>query len=150
MGEEARNKELSLAKEALAKIQREMGQANEKMSHLEEKFKHVETERDSLKKKVKETEIKVEVLNKKHTEDTNKEQVVKELETALEGALVEREQILEACEKEIENERNIAIELEQKLMEDFEWKLREVEGEYRTKIKTLEENIDSKIRQTDR
>ena len=148
--EEARNKELSLAKEALAKIQREMGQANEKMSHLEEKFKHVETERDTLKKKVKETEIKVEVLNKKHTEDTNKEQVVKELETALEGALVEREQILEACEKEIENERNIAIELEQKLMEDFEWKLREVEGEYRTKIKTLEESIDSKIRQTER
>ena len=148
--EETRNKELSFAKEALAKIQREMGQANEKMSHLEEKFKHVETERDTLKKKVKETEIKVEVLNKKHNEDANKEEVVKELETALEGALVEREQILEACEKEIENERNIAIELEQKLMEDFEWKLREVEGEYRTKIKTLEESIDSKIRQTER
>ena len=148
--EEARHKELSFAREALAKIQREMGQANEKMSSLEDKFKHVETERDTLKKKVKETEIKVEVLNKKHNEDADKEQVVKELETALEGALVEREQILEACEKEIENERNIAIELEQKLMEDFEWKLREVEGEYRTKIKTLEENIDSKIRQTER
>ena len=148
--EESRDKELSETREALARSQREMGQANEKMSHLEDKFKNVETERDTLKKKMKETEIKIDVLNKKHKEDSNKDQHVKELETALEEALVEREQILEAAEKEIENERNIAIELEQKLMEDFEWKLREVEGEYRTKIKTLEESINSKIHQTER
>ena len=148
--EETTNKELHSTREALAKLQREMGQANEKMSHLEDKYKNVETERDTLKKKVKETEIKIEVLNKKHKEDTDKSQHVTELESALEEALVEREQILEAAEKEIENERNIAIELEQKLMEDFEWKLREVEGEYRTKIKTLEESINSKIHQTER
>merc|ERR1711872_758859 len=135
----------SQTREALAKIQREMGQANEKFAHLDEKFKNVENERDGLKKKVKETEIKIEVLNKKQTEAQTKDQHVKELESALEEALVEREQILEACEKEIEHERNIAIELEQKMMEDFEWKLREVEGEYRTKIKTLEESISSKI-----
>ena len=81
---------------------------------------------------------------------------------------MEREQILLACEKEIEQEskilyykiispifpcltfldeqeRNIAIELEQKMMEDFEWKLREVEGGYKTKIKTLEEGLESKV-----
>jgi len=148
--EAGRDKELSQTREALAKIQREMGQANEKFSHLDEKFKSVENERDGLKKKVKETEIKIEVLNKKQTEAQTKDQHVKELESALEEALVEREQILEACEKEIEHERNIAIELEQKMMEDFEWKLREVEGGYRTKIKSLEETIESKIRQTER
>jgi len=148
--EEERDKELSQTREALAKIQRDMGQANEKFSHLDEKFKNVEGERDSLKKKVKETEIKIEVLNKKQTEAQTKDQHVKELECALEEALVEREQILEACEKEIEHERNIAIELEQKMMEDFEWKLREVEGGYRTKIKSLEESIESKVRQTER
>merc|ERR1711915_687248 len=129
---------------------RKHAQANEKFSHLDEKFKSVENERDGLKKKVKETEIKIEVLNKKQTEAQTKDQHVKELESALEEALVEREQILEACEKEIEHERNIAIELEQKMMEDFEWKLREVEGGYRTKIKSLEETIESKIRQTER
>ena len=82
---------------------------------------------------------------------------------------MEREQILLACEKEIEQERNIlsyhqiiislscltflnvqerniAIELEQKMMEDFEWKLREVEGGYKTKIKTLEEGLESKVK----
>merc|ERR1719435_120381 len=122
-----------------------MGQANEKFAHLDDKFKSVESERDGLKKKVKDTEIKIEVLNKKQTENSTKDQHVKELEAALEEALVEREQILEACEKEIEQERNIAIELEQKMMEDFEWKLREVEGGYKTKIKTLEEGLESKI-----
>ena len=131
-------------------MQREMGQANEKFSILEERFKNVETERDGLKKKVKETDIKIEVLNKNQKENSTKETHVKELESALEEALVEREQILEACEKEIEHERNIAIELEQKMMEDFEWKLREVEGGYRTKIKTLEDSIDTKVRSTER
>jgi len=148
--EEGRDKELSQTREALAKIQRDMGQANEKFAHLDDKFKNVETERDGLKKKVKDTEIKIEVLNKKQTEATTKDQHVKELESALEEALVEREQILEACGKEIDHERNIAIELEQKMMEDFEWKLREVEGGYKTKIKSLEESVESKIRQTER
>jgi len=148
--EGGRDKELSQTREALAKIQRDMGQANEKFGNLDDKFKSVENERDGLKKKVKETEIKIEVLNKKQTEETTRDQHVKELESALEEALVEREQILEACEKEIEHERNIAIELEQKMMEDFEWKLREVEGDYKTKIKTLEESVESQIRQTER
>ena len=31
------------------------------------------------------------------------------------------------------------------MMEDFEWKLREVEGGYKTKIKTLEEGLESKV-----
>merc|ERR1712106_666333 len=99
--EEGRDKELSQTREALAKIQRDMGQANEKFAHLDDKFKNVETERDGLKKKVKDTEIKIEVLNKKQTEATTKDQHVKELESALEEALVEREQILEACGKEL-------------------------------------------------
>eukprot|EP00092_Neocalanus_flemingeri_P012882 GFUD01013878.1.p1 GENE.GFUD01013878.1~~GFUD01013878.1.p1 ORF type:complete len:1023 (+),score=360.95 GFUD01013878.1:130-3198(+) len=148
--EGGRDKDLSQTREALAKIQRDMGQANEKFSCLDDKFKNVESERDCLKKKVKETDIKIAVLNKKQTEETTKDQHVKELESALEEALVEREQILEACEKEIEHERNIAIELEQKMMEDFEWKLREVEGGYKTKIKTLEESVEAKIGQTER
>ena len=115
-----------------------------------EKFKTVEVERDGLKKKVKDSEIKIEVLNKKQKDDQTRDQHVKELESALEEALVEREQILAACDKEIEDERNIAIELEQKMMEDFEWKLREVEQGYKTKIKDLEESIETRVRQTER
>ena len=145
-----KDKELIQAKDGLGRLKREMGQANEKFACLDEKFKMVESERDGLRKKMKETDIKIEVLNKKQTEDKSKDQHVKDLEGALEEALVEREQILEACEKEIEHERNIAIELEQKMMEDFEWKLREVEGGYRTKIKTLEDSIELGLREQER
>ncbi len=99
---------------------------------------------------MKESDIKYDMLNKKHKEDKSKDQHVKDLEKALEEALVEREQILEACEKEIEQERNIAIELEQKMLEDFEWKLREVEGGYKTKIRELEESVDSRLREQER
>ena len=31
------------------------------------------------------------------------------------------------------------------MMEDFEWKLREVEGGYKTKIKSLKEGLESKV-----
>lgn len=127
------------------RCQKEMGQANEKFSKLDDTFRGVETERDSLRKKVKETEIKIEVLKKKQSDEQTTDQHVKELESALEEALVEREQILLACEKEIEQERDIAIELEQKMLEDFELKLREVEGGYKTQIKTLEDGLESKI-----
>ena len=142
--------ELTQLRETIGRLQREMGQANEKLGGMEDRFRGVETERDGLKKKLKETEIRVEVLSKKQAEDQTRDQHVRELECALEEALVEREQILEACEKEIEQERNIAIELEQKLMEDFEWKLREIEGGYKTKIKTLEDSIGGRLREQER
>lgn len=61
-------------------------------------------------------------------------------------ALVEREEILEAAEKEIQQTKNIAIETEQKMMDDFEWKLREIEGEYREKLRNLEASVESRIK----
>ena len=61
-------------------------------------------------------------------------------------ALVEREEILEAAEKEIQQTKNIAIETEQKMMDDFEWKLREIEGEYRDKMKNLEASVESRMK----
>jgi len=129
------------------RLSKEMGQANEKMSALDEKFRNVETVRDELRKKVKEAEVNVdivEILNEKQSEEQSKDERIREMEHALQEAFVEREQILSACQIEIEEERNIAFELEQKLMEDFEWKLREVEGDHKTKIKNLEQTIDSK------
>lgn len=145
-----KDKELVQYKELSVRLQRDMGQANEKLAGIDDKFKVIEVERDGLRKKVKESDIKIEMLNKKHKEDKSKDQNVKDLEKALEEALVEREQILEACEKEIEQERNIAIELEQKMLEDFEWKLREVEGGYKQKISQLEESVDTRLREQQR
>ena len=38
------------------------------------------------------------------------------------------------------------METEQKMMDDFEWKLREIEAENREKLKTLERNLETKIK----
>ena len=60
---------------------------------------------------------------------------VKQLEDALEVAARERQEILEAAEKEIEYHRSIAAELETSMINDFEWKLHEIESEYNRKLK---------------
>ena len=117
-------------------LKQDMGQNVEKLCTLEEKCKSVEKERDDLKRKCKEIEAKMDVMTRAVAKDTDEK--VKQLEKALEEALVEREEILEACEKEIQHEKTIAIETEQKMMDDFEWKLREIEAEYRNKIREVE------------
>ena len=118
-------------------LKQEMGQNVEKLCTLEEKCKSVERERDDLKRKCKEIEAKMDVMTRAVAKDTDEK--VKQLEKALEEALVEREEILEACEKEIQHEKTIAIETEQKMMDDFEWKLREIEADYRGKIRENEQ-----------
>ena len=60
---------------------------------------------------------------------------VKQLEDALEAAARERQEILEAAEKEIEYHRSIAAELETSMINDFEWKLHEIEAEYNRKLR---------------
>ena len=71
---------------------------------------------------------------------------VSSLEKALEEAIVERQEILEAAAKEIENEKTIALQTEQKMMDDFEWKLREIEGENRNKLRDMERSLEIKLR----
>ena len=61
-------------------------------------------------------------------------------------ALIEREEILEAADKEIQHTKNIAMETERKMMDDFEWKLREIEAENRDKLKTVETSVAGKIK----
>ena len=61
------------------------------------------------------------------------------LERALEDAARERQEILEAAEREIEYHRSIAAELETTMIEDFEWKLHEIEADYHRRLK---ENLD--------
>lgn len=60
---------------------------------------------------------------------------LKKLEEALESAAKERQEILEAAEQEIEYHRSIAAELETSMIEDFEWKLHEIESEYNKRLK---------------
>lgn len=66
---------------------------------------------------------------------------IKQLEEALESAAKERQEILEAAEKEIDYHRSIAAELESSMINDFEWKLHEIESEYNRKLREAHPEI---------
>ena len=83
-----------------------------------------------------------EVLN-----DPSKPSTMKELEDALQAAYAERNEIIETCRKEVDFHRTIASELEQSIMEDFEWKLHEMEKDYNSKLKYSKEKIDEQIKE---
>merc|ERR1712088_733083 len=72
---------------------------------------------------------------------------VKELEEALEAAYRERTEIIKTCRNEVEFHRTIASELENSIMEDFEWKLHEMEKDYNAKLKYSKETVDEQIKE---
>merc|ERR1712066_761087 len=72
---------------------------------------------------------------------------VKELEEALDAAYRERKEIMESCKREVEFHRTIASELETSLINDFEWKLHEMEKDYYNKLKYSKETIDEQIKE---
>jgi predicted nucleic acid-binding Zn-ribbon protein len=72
---------------------------------------------------------------------------LKELESALEKAYLERNEILKSCKEEVEFHRTIASELETSILEDFEWKLHEIEKDYNSRLKHAREDIDEQIKE---
>lgn len=72
---------------------------------------------------------------------------VKELEEQLDAAYKERNEILNSCRNEVEFHRTIASELEVSIMEDFEWKLHEIEKDYNMKLKQSKEKVDDQIKE---
>merc|ERR1712111_320285 len=72
---------------------------------------------------------------------------VAELEEALEAAYRERNEIIKTCRNEVEFHRTIASELENSIMEDFEWKLHEMEKDYNAKLKYSKETVDEQIKE---
>merc|ERR1711892_1235533 len=79
--------------------------------------------------------------------DSAKTGTVEELEEQLERAYSERNEIIATCRKEVEFHRTIASELETSIMEDFEWKLHEMEKDYNAKLKYSKEKVDEQIKE---
>jgi len=74
------------------------------------------------------------VITSSETSSGDLESKIANLERALEDAAKERQEILEAAEREIEYHRSIAADLEQSLIEDFEWKLHEIEADFHKRL----------------
>ncbi len=117
-------------------VRTQMGLKNEALTRAEEARARAERERDQMKERWCDMEVKVVAAQRAERDRGQQgEDKVRELEESLKGALAERQEILEAAAKEIDHVKTIALQTEQKMMEDFEWKLREIEAEARNKQK---------------
>ncbi|CAB4064334.1 NUAK family SNF1-like kinase 1,Serine/threonine-protein kinase par-1,NUAK family SNF1-like kinase 2 [Lepeophtheirus salmonis] len=105
----------------------------EKVEEIKARLKEAEDKTSELSKALTETQI---VSFARESSTTENEDRIKELEEALDTAVEERQELLEAAEKEIEYHRLIAAEIEQNMIDDFEWKLHEIESEYNKKFKS--------------
>ncbi|XP_071542005.1 uncharacterized protein [Panulirus ornatus] len=103
-----------------------------KIKTLEETLKTTEEERDKLSKTMEEIEAE-------------REEEIKIIQDALDEAAQEREELIATFEKELQNMNTRNSNREQQLMEDFEWKLREMEKEHKKKLDERDRKAEERI-----
>jgi len=147
---EIKEKNAQLSDELLNKSRKIAGMENSGQSGSLE-HKELQLQVDDLKKKLAEAKggkVKKSVKFSSEPEVSNEPtKSVKELEEALDAAYRERKEIMETCKKEVEFHRTIASELQTSLINDFEWKLHEMEKDYYNKLKYSKETIDEQIKE---
>merc|ERR1711962_1740552 len=142
-----KEKNAQLSDELLNKSRLIAGMENEGSGNAKELQRQVE----DLKKKLSDAQTGKVKKSVKFSTEPEVQQMpnksVAELEEALEAAYRERKEIIETCRKEAEFHRTIASELENSIMEDFEWKLHEMEKDYNAKLKYSKETVDEQIKE---
>merc|ERR1711974_200852 len=144
-----KEKNAQLSDELLNKSRRIAGLENG--GHGGQDTAELQRQVDDLKKKLGESggaKVKKSVkFNMEPEPACESGRTVKELEEALEAAYRERNEIIKTCRNEVEFHRTIASELENSIMEDFEWKLHEMEKDYNAKLKYSKETVDEQIKE---
>nr|XP_053646372.1 golgin subfamily A member 6-like protein 22 isoform X5 [Cherax quadricarinatus] len=103
-----------------------------KIENLEETLKAAQEERDKLSKTIEEIE-------------TERDEEIKIIQDALDEAAQEREELINTFEKELQNMNTMNSTREQQLMEDFEWKLREMEKDHKKKLEERDRKAEERI-----
>ncbi|XP_066972140.1 trichohyalin-like isoform X9 [Macrobrachium rosenbergii] len=118
----ARQKNISLQNQLTANSNCEKGEdLATKISTLEDRLKICQAEKEKLTKTIEEIEAE-------------RDDEIKIIQDALDEAAQEREELIATFEKELQNINTMNSNREQQLMEDFEWKLREIEKEHKKKL----------------
>ncbi|XP_076056387.1 uncharacterized protein LOC143034339 [Oratosquilla oratoria] len=109
-----------------------MEELESRISKLEEQLKEAEEEKQKLEKNLSEIELE-------------REEEIKIIQDALDEAAQEREELITTFEKEMQNVNTINTSREQQLLEDFEWKLREMEKEHKKKMDEKERMCEERL-----
>lgn len=90
---------------------------------------------------------KLELEKQKATLLLDKEEEKKVLDLKLEEALKDKELVAKTWEQNYEKMRTVNIIKEQELLEDFEWKLREIQQTCKKKLQDKDKNIEDKLQE---
>ncbi|KAK4292200.1 hypothetical protein Pmani_035010 [Petrolisthes manimaculis] len=129
----ARQKNLALQNQITATANCDKTEELEgKIKEMEEKLKTTVEERDKLTKTIEEIEAE-------------RDEEIKIIQDALDEAAQEREDLISTFEKEFQNMTTMNSAREQQLMEDFEWKLREMEKDHKKKLEERDRKAEERI-----
>ncbi|GLV38013.1 uncharacterized protein CBL_07811 [Carabus blaptoides fortunei] len=138
----------SNSNERTAKLEATVSELNEKLQGLETQMNSIKEERDKLKQE-------------HNTLEDERDEEKKIVQEALEVAEQEKQAIKKRWEEDFEKLRTVNTDREQQMLDDFEWKLREVqqsckrrldEKERQTveRIEQMEQTIQSKVQKADK
>ncbi|XP_068234835.1 uncharacterized protein [Palaemon carinicauda] len=129
----ARQKNISLQSQITANSNCEKGEdIAAQICSLEDRLKICQAEKEKLTKTIEEIE-------------TERDDEIKIIQDALDEAAQEREELIATFEKEFQNINTMNSNREQQLMEDFEWKLREIEKEHKKKLEEKDRMTEERI-----
>ncbi|XP_069167160.1 trichohyalin isoform X6 [Procambarus clarkii] len=107
----------------------------EKIESLEETLKTAQQESEKLSKTIEDIEAE-------------RDEEIKIIQDALDEAATEREELINTFEKEFQKMTSMNTAREQQLLEDFEWKLREMEKDHKKKLEERDRKAEERIRAT--
>ncbi|XP_017785670.1 PREDICTED: nucleoprotein TPR isoform X2 [Nicrophorus vespilloides] len=150
----------------LQEYRRKNGELSEELTNKNESYAKKETEAGTrinelervigeLKVKIGSLEMQIEELQRdKRQLELQQEAILAErekekqlVEVALQEALKEKENVNKKWEEEFEKLRTVSILKEQQLLDDFEWKLREVEKTCKGRLIEKDKTVDVRIQE---
>ncbi|XP_054262298.1 myosin-10 isoform X2 [Macrosteles quadrilineatus] len=125
----------------LLEVEKQVKELTLRVKELESQLEHLRQERNQLEQRAQTLE----------TERLEERRIIQE---ALDSALAEKQSIQTKFEKDFERLRTVNTDREQQLLDDFEWKLREVnqackkrldekENSCKQRIKTMEDKLNA-------
>ncbi|XP_018331433.1 protein FAM184A-like isoform X2 [Agrilus planipennis] len=124
------------------------GSANDKIAELQHSIRELNNKIDSLESQIEVLEKEKEILEKQKSELIEKmKEEKKNFDEALAKVVREKTEIEEKWTIEFEKIRTVNIVKEQELLDDFEWKLREIEQTCKKRLQEKDKKIEEQLRE---
>ncbi|XP_060524226.1 protein FAM184A-like isoform X2 [Cylas formicarius] len=119
-----------------------------KISELEGVISNLRVRIQNLEDQIKQLQEEKEDLERRHAElQSERQEEQKKLSETVDGAVKQKEEIEKKWKEDFEKLRTINILKEQELLDDFEWKLREVQLTCKKKLDDKDKAIEERLQE---